>query len=239
MTFWMSLDIELRCEFCFQRVLTSPLPSMVTGTWIWCRGCLPPTGLSITNAFFFIFTWPQKVVWLSGGQINDSSGRTLFFSFQQLPHLGLRPLKCFFELLWRPSRTLHFASCVASRTTEIQGHQERCRARRRGPRTPSTWRKPSWCVCRKHSFFYTEPWLKKANTYCGMGYCLDLATYRDYCNSFYPLLMHELWNTVFDDYMETKNTAIKIQVCLQGWWILLLSKWPFKACRNFLPVLRP
>ena len=49
-----------------------------------------------------------------------------------------------------------------------------------------------------------------------MGYCLDLATYRDYCNSFYPLLMHELWNTVFDDYMETKNTAIKIQVCLHG-----------------------
>ena len=30
------------------------------------------------------------------------------------------------------------ASCVASRTTEIQGHRQGCRARRGGPRTPST-----------------------------------------------------------------------------------------------------
>ena len=35
-----------------------------------------------------------------------------------------------------PSRALD--SCVASRTTENQGHRQVCRARRRGPRIPST-----------------------------------------------------------------------------------------------------
>ena len=41
----------------------------------------------------------------------------LFCSSQQLPRLAL---------------------CVASGTTEIQGHRQVCRARRGGPRTPST-----------------------------------------------------------------------------------------------------
>ena len=36
---------------------------------------------------------------------------------------------------------------------------------------------------------------------------------RDYCNSFYPLLMHELWQSVFDDYLENKATPNAIQCC--------------------------
>ena len=47
-------------------------------------------------------------------------------------------LEGLFELTRCPSRTLNLASCVASGTTEIQGHCQVCRARRRSPRTPST-----------------------------------------------------------------------------------------------------
>ena len=31
------------------------------------------------------------------------------------------------------------------------------------------------------------------------------ANFREYCNIFYPLLMHELWANVFKDYMQTKD----------------------------------
>ena len=47
----------------------------------------------------------------------------LFRSSQQLPRLRLSP---------------RLASCVASGTTGVQGHHQVCRARRGGPRTPST-----------------------------------------------------------------------------------------------------
>ena len=36
-----------------------------------------------------------------------------------------------------PFKGPRLASCVASGTTEIQGHRQVCRARRGGPRTPS------------------------------------------------------------------------------------------------------
>ena len=49
-----------------------------------------------------------------------------------------RTLEGLFELTRRPSRALNLASCVASGTTEIQGHRQVCRARRGGPRTPPT-----------------------------------------------------------------------------------------------------
>ena len=56
-----------------------------------------------------------------------------------LPATPLSPswtLEGLFELTWRPSRAL--TSCIASGTTEIQGHREVCHARPGGPRTPST-----------------------------------------------------------------------------------------------------
>jgi hypothetical protein len=31
------------------------------------------------------------------------------------------------------------------------------------------------------------------------------ASFKEYCNIFYPLLMHELWANVFKDYMQNKD----------------------------------
>ena len=47
-----------------------------------------------------------------------------------------------FVLARRPSRALHFTSCIASRTWEIQGHWQVCRVRHRGPWTLS--KKKQW-----------------------------------------------------------------------------------------------
>ena len=56
------------------------------------------------------------------------------------------------------------ASCVASGTTEIQGHRQVCRARRGGPRTPSTTTDANLdCAFVENALFYTDPWLWKAN----------------------------------------------------------------------------
>ena len=66
-------------------------------------------------------------------------GNTILFrSSQQLPRLCLGPLKGFSAdmVLFKGPR---LASCIASGTTEIQGHRQVWRARRArrgGPRTP-------------------------------------------------------------------------------------------------------
>ena len=57
------------------------------------------------------------------------------------------------------------ASCIASGTTEIQGHSQVSRARCRGPRTPSVrqqqlTQKPWLCVCWKRTFLYRSLILK-------------------------------------------------------------------------------
>ena len=49
------------------------------------------------------------------------------------------------------------ASCVASRTTEIQGHRQVCRARRGGPRTLSTTTDANLdCAFVKNALIYTD-----------------------------------------------------------------------------------
>ena len=54
------------------------------------------------------------------------------------PSSPSQTLEGLFELTWRPSRKgPHLASCVASGTTEIQGHRQVCHPRRKGPRTLS------------------------------------------------------------------------------------------------------
>ena len=64
-------------------------------------------------------------------------GNTILFrSSQQLPHLRLGPLKAF-RANTAPFEGPRLASCIASGTTEIQGHRQVCRARRGGPRTLS------------------------------------------------------------------------------------------------------
>ena len=56
------------------------------------------------------------------------------------------------------------ASCVASGTTEIQGHCQVCRARRGGPRTPSTTTDANLdCAFVENTLFDTNPWLWKVN----------------------------------------------------------------------------
>ena len=48
------------------------------------------------------------------------------------------------------------ASCIASGTTEIQGHCQVCRARRGGPRTPSTTTDTNLdCAFVENALFYT------------------------------------------------------------------------------------
>ena len=55
-------------------------------------------------------------------------------------------------------QTRRLASCVASGTTEIQGHRQVCRARRGGPRTPSTTTDANLdCAFVENALFYTDP----------------------------------------------------------------------------------
>ena len=62
-------------------------------------------------------------------------------------------LEGLFEL---PVKGPRLDPCIASGTTETQGHRQVCRARRRGPRPKDTvnnnWNKPWWCVCYKGTF---------------------------------------------------------------------------------------
>ena len=40
------------------------------------------------------------------------------------------------------------------------------------------------------------------------------ANFKEYCNIFYPLLMHELWANVFKDYMQNKGYSINLKAML-------------------------
>ena len=81
----------------------------------------------------------------------------LFHSSQQLPCLGLEPLKLF-ELTWHLLRALDFASYVASVTIEMQGRRQVCLARRQGPRSPSKTVDANLdCAFEKYALFYTDP----------------------------------------------------------------------------------
>ena len=69
--------------------------------------------------------------------MNDpSSGKHYSLPFlPATPSSPSRTLEGLFELTRRPFRALD--SCVASGTTEIQGHRQVCSARREGPKTTS------------------------------------------------------------------------------------------------------
>ena len=55
-------------------------------------------------------------------------------------------------------------ACVASGTTEIQGHRQVCRARRGGPRTPSITTDTNLdCAFVENALFYRAPWFWKVN----------------------------------------------------------------------------
>ena len=71
--------------------------------------------------------------------MTPSSGKTLFSVVPPSNSLVsvLDPWRAFWADM-APFKGPHLASCIASRTSEIQGHREVCLARHGGPRTPST-----------------------------------------------------------------------------------------------------
>ena len=84
-----------------------------------------------------------------------SSGKHYSLPFlPATPSSPSRILEGLFELTRRPL----LASCVASGTTEILGHHQVCRARRGGPRTPSTTTDANLdCAFVENALFDTDP----------------------------------------------------------------------------------
>ena len=76
---------------------------------------------------------------MPGGQIDDpSSGKDYSLPFlPATPSSPSRTLEGLFEADTAPFKGPRLASCVASGTTEKQGHRQVCRARYGGPRTAS------------------------------------------------------------------------------------------------------
>ena len=105
---------------------------------------------------FFLFRFSKKSM--------TQSGETQFSSSsQQLPRFRLRPLRAFWADT-TPFKGPWLALCVAFRTTEIQGHHQVCRARSRGPRTPSSTTDANLdCAFVEDALIYTDPQLWKVN----------------------------------------------------------------------------
>ena len=78
--------------------------------------------------------------------------------FPATPWSQSQTLEGLFELTQRPFSGPRLASSVASGTTEKQGHRQVCRARRGGPRTPSTTTDANLdCAFVENALFYTDP----------------------------------------------------------------------------------
>ena len=72
--------------------------------------------------------------------------------------VSVSALEGLYELTRRTSRALNF-SCVASKTTEKQGHNQVCRA---GPRALSRTTETNLdCAFVENALFHTDPWLWK------------------------------------------------------------------------------
>ena len=128
--------------------------------WLWLKladgSALPVPNRSSYQLNFFVFAFVKKII----DVINDPlSGRT-FFSFAPSSNslfLVSDALKAFSADM-TPFKGSRFALCVASGTTEIQGHRQVCRARRRGPRTPSTTTDANLdCAFVENALFYINP----------------------------------------------------------------------------------
>ena len=106
-----------------------------------------------TNSIFFCFHFVKKsLICLDGKSLTPQRGNTILFrSSQQLPRVRLGPLRGFLSC---PRLT----SCVASGTTEIQGHRQVYRARRGGPRTQSTSTDANLdCAFVENALLYIDP----------------------------------------------------------------------------------
>ena len=114
---------------------------------------------------FFLFPFCEKsLICLEGKSMTTHRGNTILFrSSQQLPRLRLGPWRAFWADT-APFKGPRLTSCVASGTTEIQRHRQVWRARRGGPRTPSTTTDANLdCAFVENALFYTDLWLWKVN----------------------------------------------------------------------------
>ena len=118
-----------------------------------------------TNSIFFCFLFVKNHWFAWRANQWPLIGETLFSSVP--PSNSLVSVSDPRRAFWAdtaPFSGPRLASCVASGTTEIQGHRQVCRARRGGPRTPSTTTDANLdCAFVENALFYTDPWLWKVN----------------------------------------------------------------------------
>ena len=137
-------------------ILNNPPPTHLRRFYCWGHQVWP------LNQFFSVsFLW--KLIDLPGGQ--TLIRETLFSSIPPSNSLVsvLDPQRAFWADM-APFSGPRLASCVASGTTEEQGHRQVCRARREGPRTPSTTTHANLdCAFVENELFYIDPWLWEVN----------------------------------------------------------------------------
>ena len=118
-----------------------------------------------TNSIFICFLFVKNHWFAWRANQWPLVGETLFSSVP--PSNSLVSVSDPWRAFWAdtaPFKGPRLASCVASGTTEIQGHLQVCRARRGGPRTPSKIADANLdCAFVENALFYTDPWLWKVN----------------------------------------------------------------------------
>ena len=118
-----------------------------------------------TNSIFFCFLFVKNHWFAWRANQWPLIGETLFSSVP--PSNSLVSVSDPRRAFWAdtaPFSGPRLASCVASGTTEIQGHRQVCRARRGGPRTPSTTTDANLdCAFVENALIYTDPRLWKVN----------------------------------------------------------------------------
>ena len=125
------------CQLCCQNNLVRHTYSKLASLWWWATEVWLGFG-RVQKASFLVV-----VFWRSGHRQNYFQFpflRSLIFWVKMKdPHLAtplsLAPWRAFSAVMdWRPSRVFNLALCVASTTTEIQGHSQVCRKKPWGPR---------------------------------------------------------------------------------------------------------
>ena len=136
----------------------------VTANSIYFVSILLLSGLA-TNSIFFCFLF-VKNHWLAWRPNQWPLIWETLFSFVPLRNILVSvsdPWRAFWDDT-APFKGPRLASSLASRTTEIQGHSQVCRARRESPRTPSTTTDANLdCAFVENALFYTDPWFWKVN----------------------------------------------------------------------------
>ena len=126
-------------------------------------GCLTWRPGLDTISFVFCFLFVKN----HSKSINDpSTGKHCFSSVPPSNSLVSvsKPIKGVFWADTAPFKGPRLALCVASGTTEIQGHRQECSARREGPRTPSTTTDANLdCAFVENTLLYIDPWFWKVN----------------------------------------------------------------------------